>query len=337
MQSATELLTHNCSLSLIINSNLRIESNYLESNRTIHLISIMINQVPRFCSLNTTRSSSSISSNKSNKDSSDRIKKTETKKRVRFYKKVKVKSTIHIKHYTNQEIEACWYTPAEYNNIIEGMYLTLDLMKISLAPYNCLFSNSSSSSKCKDDKSSSLSSLYCSRGLENLSIEGGLKHSTRIRRQNAIWSVLDEQNVQYEEAILQRTLIYDVVKISNAYRYHTRIPEKKARSMGRIDAADQESLSASSSALLIELDNSMNGNCEDDETSSVSSYSSLETTIVAASTTQSSAPITIITYDSKNSSSDDKKNHLSYRRGGPTKRRWSFVNTRVQSCIPLCA
>jgi len=247
-----------------------------------------------------------------------------------------VKSTIHLKHYSNQEIEACWYTPAEYNNIIEGLYLTLDLMKISLAPYNCLFS---SSSKCKDDKSSSLSSLYCSRGLENLSIEGGLKHSTRIRRQNAIWSVLDEQNVQYEEAILQqqRTLIYDVDKIGNAYRYHTRTSEKKARSMGRIDAADEESLSSSSSALLIELDNNMNDNCEDDETSSVLSYSSLETTIVAASTTQSSAPITIITYDSKNSSSDNKKNHLSYRRGGPTKRRWSFVNTRVQSCIPLCA
>ena len=304
----------------------------------------MANQASHPCSPSSTVKSISttVPSNNSKSSSVEIIKNSiETSKksslRVRFHTKVKVKSTIHLKHYTNQEIEACWYTPAEYNNIIEGMYLTLDLMKISLAPYNCLFSNSSSSSKCKDDKSSSLSSLYCSRGLENLSIEGGLKHSTRIRRQNAIWSVLDEQNVQYEEAILQRTLIYDVVKISNAYRYHTRIPEKKARSMGRIDAADQESLSASSSALLIELDNSMNGNCEDDGTSSVSSSSSLETTIVAASTTQSSAPITIITYDSKNSSSDDKKNHLSYRRGGPTKRRWSFVNTRVQSCIPLCA
>ena len=303
----------------------------------------MANQASHPCSPSSTVKSISatVPSNNSKSSSVEIIKNSiETSKksslRVRFHTKVKVKSTIHLKHYTNQEIEACWYTPAEYNNIIEGMYLTLDLMKISLAPYNCLFSNSSSS-KCKDDKSSSLSSLYCSRGLENLSIEGGLKHSTRIRRQNAIWSVLDEQNVQYEEAILQRTLIYDVVKISNAYRYHTRIPEKKARSMGRIDAADQESLSASSSALLIELDNSMNGNCEDDGTSSVSSSSSLETTIVAASTTQSSAPITIITYDSKNSSSDDKKNHLSYRRGGPTKRRWSFVNTRVQSCIPLCA
>merc|ERR1711865_1355703 len=101
-----------------------------------------------------------------------------------------------------------------------------------------------------------------------------------MRRLNAIWSVLDEQNAQHEEAILQRTLIYDVVKISNAYRYHTRISEKKARSMGRIDAADEESLSSSSSALLIELDNNINGNCDDDETSSVSSYSSLETTIV---------------------------------------------------------
>jgi len=171
----------------------------------------MANQTSPSCShRNTVKSLSSIPSNNSN--GSEIIKKIETKKsplRVRFHRKVKVKSTIHLKHYTNQEIDACWYTPVEYSNIIEGLYLTLDLMQISLAPYNSLFS-SSSSSKCKGDKSSSLSSLYCSRGLENLSIEGGLKHSTRSRRKNAIWSVLDEQNVQYEEAILQqqRTLMY---------------------------------------------------------------------------------------------------------------------------------
>jgi hypothetical protein len=201
-----------------------------------------------------TKSSSSISSKKP-------IKKIETKKRVHFHKKVKVKSTIHLKHYTNQEIDACWYTPVEYSNIIEGLYLTLDLMQISLAPYNSLFS-SSSSSKCKGDKSSSLSSLYCSRGLENLSIEGGLKHSTRSRRKNAIWSVLDEQNVQYEEAILQqqRTLMYDVVKIGNTYRRHTRISEENAYSMGQFDAEESSSSSSSAAALLIELD--------DDETSS---------------------------------------------------------------------
>ena len=202
----------------------------------------MANQASHPCSPSSTVKSISatVPSNNSKSSSVEIIKNSiETSKksslRVRFHTKVKVKSTIHLKHYTNQEIEACWYTSIEYSNIRKGLYSTLNLMKISLSPYNTLFSGgsigNSSSSNDKEDNKSSLSSLYCTRGLENLSVQGGLKHSTKIRRQNAIWSVLDEQYIQYEKAILsqQRSLMYDVEKIRNVYKYHTQTSEINAR------------------------------------------------------------------------------------------------------------
>jgi hypothetical protein len=210
---------------------------------------------------------------------------------------MEVKSTIHLNNYTNQEKIACWYSPAEYNNITQAMFLTVDLItKISPSSANdcssisSISSNSSKSSNISNssnssNSNSSISSLYCSRGLENVSIEDGLKYSTRLRRQNAIWSVIDEQNKQCQDAILQqqqqqqqqqqRTLMYDVVKIRNIYRYHTRSSEENAYSMGRIDAEDEEE-----SALIEMYNNNINA-VIDDETL-VSSYSSLETTISAS-------------------------------------------------------
>lgn len=329
----------------------------------------MANQASHPCSPSSTVKSISttVPSNNSKSSSVEIVRNSiETSKksslRVRFHTKVKVKSTIHLKHYTKQEIEACWYTSIEYSNIRKGLYSTLNLMKISLSPYNTLFSggsnSSSSSSNDKEDNKSSLSSLYCTRGLENLSVESGLKHSTKNRRQNAIWSVLDEQYIQYEEAVLsqQRSLMYDVEKIRNVYKYHTQTSEMNARVKGRIDAEESypsstaSSTSSSTSTLgqLIESENNMNMNNTDndnedeDDDASISSYSSLETTIAssASNTHSSSSPISIITYDGKinssTTSSDNKKNHLSYRRGGARRLRWSFVNTRVQSCHPQC-
>ena len=217
----------------------------------------MANQASHPCSPSSTIKSISatVPSNNSKSSSVEIINSIETSKksslRVRFHTKVKVKSTIHLKHYTNQEIEACWYTSIEYSNIRKGLYSTLNLMKISLSPENTLFSGGSignSSSNDKEDNKSSLSSLYCTRGLENLSVQGGLKHSTKIRRQNTIWSVLDEQYIQYEEAVLsqQRSLMYDVRKIGNVYKYHTQTSEINARVRGRIDA--EESYPSSTAA-----------------------------------------------------------------------------------------
>lgn len=188
--------------------------------------------------------------------------------RVRFNKSVKVKPTLHINNYTDEEIEACWFTSTEYNSIQKTIFMTLEMNRLlsssSSTTHNNLFSNSNSVSS---SASSSLS--YCMmRGLENLSGDArereqhqGLKESTRIRRRNAAVAVLDEQDrqyiQQYDESIREQggegstlssssfIFVFDDIKIRNVSRKYTRISEDIAYSMGRIDAttAAQSSLS----------------------------------------------------------------------------------------------
>ena len=109
---------------------------------------------------------------------------------VSFHKLVKVKLTLHINDYTDEEIESCWLTPTEYDSIQKRIFMTLDLMKL-LSPTSSttninLFSNSYSNSNSKTSSPSllslsSLSSSHCTRGLEKIS-SSCLKESTRIRR-----------------------------------------------------------------------------------------------------------------------------------------------------------
>jgi len=107
--------------------------------------------------------------------------------------------------------------------------MTLDLMKLS-SPL--LFSSSS----------------YCMRGLEKLSSSDkkhSLKKSTRVRRRNALWSVLNEQDRQWYETVSdlnnkkgkQTSILYDDVKIKDVYKNYNRVSEDIAYSMGRIDAS----------------------------------------------------------------------------------------------------
>ena len=237
---------------------------------------------------------------------------------VRFNSKVKVKSTKHLKNYTNKQIKACWYSRDEYHNIKKALFLTVEVM-------------TKTSSLSQSSFSSSALALYCFRGLEKVSVKGGLKYSTRMRRQNAIRSVLDEQYEQckqYEEAVLQqqRTIMYDVNKIKNIYRYHTRISETNSYTMGVFDAKDaddgddaeeekeEEEEEVSLSDLLMDIDNSINHITIDDyykdednnEKLMMKSFSSLETTAAVAA--------------------------LSFRQGGlRAQRRWSFGTTKVHS------
>ena len=226
---------------------------------------------------------------------------------VRFNSKVKVKSTKHLKNYTNKQIKACWYSPDEYHNIKKALFLTVEVM-------------TKTSSLSQSSFSSSALALYCFRGLEKVSVKGGLKYSTRMCRKNAIRSVLDEQ---YEQ---QRTIMYDVNKIKNIYRYHTRISETNSYTMGVFDAKDaddgddaeeekeEEEEEVSLSDLLMDIDNSINHITIDDyykdednnEKLMMKSFSSLETTAAAAA--------------------------LSFRQGGlRAQRRWSFGTTKVHS------
>jgi len=146
-------------------------------------------------------------------------------------------------------MEACWFTPTEYNSMIKGIFKTLDLMKLSLSSLSSSSSHTSTTPTATNlfINSNSLSlSLYCMRGLENL-FSGGddqrdhqhqqqlgcLKKSIEIRRQNAIFAVLDEVDYQYERS----SLIYDTIKIRDISMNYTRISKDIAHYMGRIDAS----------------------------------------------------------------------------------------------------
>ena len=147
--------------------------------------------------------------------------KTTTKKRVRksvwFHKEVAVQHVLHKNSYTEQELEKCWFTQNEYQNIRNGMLMTLDLIRLGLFRENSIKNSS--------------------RGLENYTAEGSMKATVQRRRQNAVWAVLDEQDLQLDRAEqLQHTyLIYDDSAIREVYKNQTRVSADTAYSMGRLD------------------------------------------------------------------------------------------------------
>jgi len=148
--------------------------------------------------------------------------KTTTKKRVRksvrFHQEVGVQQVLHKNSYTKREREKCWFTQKEYQNIRNGMLMTLDLIRLGLFRENSIKNSS--------------------RGLENYTAEGSMKATVRRRRQKAIWAVLDEQDLQLDRAEqLQHTyLIYDDSAIREVYKNQTRVSADTAYSIGRLDA-----------------------------------------------------------------------------------------------------
>jgi hypothetical protein len=204
-------------------------------------------------------------------------KKKKSARVVRFDMSVMVKRTLHIKNYTKQEIEASWFTPTEYDNIQKRLFMILDFMQLITDSDNSFTKNknhrtisSPTSSSFTPPPVSPLMSSYCTRGLEDICPNYGMNHSTRIRRQNAVYAVLDEQDRQIEKAVLQelhqlqqqlqqlqqqetpsqrqqqqqhhhhhdssKFFVYDDARIRDVYRNHTRLSEDIAISMGRIDA-----------------------------------------------------------------------------------------------------
>ena len=77
-----------------------------------------------------------------------------------------------------------------------------------------------------------------SRGLENYTAEGSMKAAVRTRRQNVVWAVLDEQDLQLDRAEqLQHTyLMNDDSAIREIYKNQIRVSTDTSYSMGRLDA-----------------------------------------------------------------------------------------------------
>ena len=165
-------------------------------------------------------------------------KKSIATKTVRFHNTTMVKKILHANNFTDDEINSCWYSRKEDMNIQNGLFMTLDLMKLS--------NNSSSGNTNSNNNNSNYNSndtLLCTRGLEDLSSDKkGLKLSTQMRRLNALMAVLKEQDVQYQydndEGItdINTMMIYDDVKIRDVYRNHSRVSENIAYSIGLIDS-----------------------------------------------------------------------------------------------------
>lgn len=100
------------------------------------------------------------------------------KKGITFNNRVTVRRTIHIADFTNEEIDACWYSYMEYSNIRRHVQET-----ILLAEHEII-------SEARDCQT------YCCRGLEGFTSEG--MEGRRRRRNNAKMAVFDEQDRQFE-------------------------------------------------------------------------------------------------------------------------------------------
>jgi len=103
------------------------------------------------------------------------------RRRVSFNTRVMVKRSLHVHNYTDQEIEACWYTLTDYDAIRNRIFMTLDLMALA--------------SPASSSNSFSSSTTYCTRGIERYMDS----ESRQIRIGSAIYAVLNEQYRQEQQ------------------------------------------------------------------------------------------------------------------------------------------
>ena len=155
--------------------------------------------------------------------------KKRVQKSVRFQQEVAIQQVLHKNSYTEQELEKCWFTQNEYQNIRNGILMTLDLIRLGFFRENSIKNSS--------------------RGLEKYTAEGTMKATVQRRRQNAIWAVLDEQDLQLDRAEqLQHTyLIYNDSAIREVYKNQIRASADTSYSMGRLDAEAAAAVAETSS------------------------------------------------------------------------------------------
>ena len=125
---------------------------------------------------------------------------------VRFNASVTVRNTTALSEYTEEEIENCWFTSEEYDQIKHSMDKQIRKMNRG--------------EKLKDKK-------YCSRGLECFADEA---HALRQEYKGlAVQAVLDEQYCQFEEGI------NDEYTIAAAYQLVSKPCLRRAQRMGLAD------------------------------------------------------------------------------------------------------
>ncbi|KAL3906468.1 MAG: hypothetical protein SGARI_003996 [Bacillariaceae sp.] len=132
------------------------------------------------------------------------------KKCITFNTRVSVRRTIHISHYTDEEVNACWFSTNEYSAIRNHVRETIFLVEDGKV---------SDADDCQ---------LFCRRGLEGFTSEG--MDGRRRRRAKAKLSVFDEQDRQYEAGEDM-----DDVLIGKAYRKRCRSSRDIALIIGLVD------------------------------------------------------------------------------------------------------
>ncbi|KAL3922753.1 MAG: hypothetical protein SGILL_002030 [Bacillariaceae sp.] len=144
------------------------------------------------------------------------------KKGITFNSRVSVRRTIHVANYTEAEIEACWFTSKEYNEIRTSLRDTLLLVEEGKVTDDC--------------------ETFCRRGLECFSKEG--MDGRRRRRTKAKFAVFDEQDRQFDQDEEM-----DDEKIGKAYRKRNKASRDIALIIGLVD--ERVSLGESVQAALL--------------------------------------------------------------------------------------
>jgi len=166
-------------------------------------------------------------------------------KSVRFNQSVTSRPFLHKNNYTKKEIADCWFSPKEYELIRRKILKTLRLMRTGTLFEDDADSHSvatietTESTSMKTRSSSCIDNVYCARGLENFNTKGTVKSTIVKLRQNAIWAVLEEQDLQVDraECLNLSYLYYNHDALRDVYRDFTKAAAMKARRSGIVDRA----------------------------------------------------------------------------------------------------
>lgn len=133
-------------------------------------------------------------------------------KKVSFSNQKQIRSTVHIRDYTKEEIEATWLTETDYANIKAEMRLAIALVHAGIV-------------LGEEDTMS-----YCHRGLECRTKKGSTRRM--INKTIARDAVLDEQDRQYD------SFVTDSEAIAKFYIAICHPSQVSARIMGMSDEKD---------------------------------------------------------------------------------------------------
>ena len=117
------------------------------------------------------------------------------KKSVSFHSIVRASKVLHINNYTDEEIEATWYSDSDYAMMKADNRYTAQLFVSGMVQGD-------------DDQ-------YCRRGLESYTPDGSRRRKSN--RAAATAAVLDEQDEQFDEGVFEPEYIAQVYKFESEH------------------------------------------------------------------------------------------------------------------------